>query len=1045
MAEFKVSVLLKADGKGLVNEAKNAKAAIDDLKTATTGAARAAKQAETASDAHAAAVKRDAEAIRDAATAQKSFGSALSGASASAAAAQKSFGGAFAGAGAAAAAAQKGFGAAFGAAVVGAKRSEGAVKLNALQLQNLQFQLQDIGIGLASGQSPFRVLAQQGSQIVQIFGAGTGVRGALKSVGAGIVTFLTNPLNIALLSVTALTGGVQLLAGAFLRGDDAAEKKKAAVDALKEATKALDEVTGRGRLTQEEQIRLDEVKAKSLVEETIKTRELLKARLELARGAFNPLIPGSSITSSKQFDALTKEIEVQNAAIAEGEASLRAAVATRIETGVEALLDPVRKARDDFERSAAALRKEFEKGVANGGIGEEEFAARLEALTRARDAEIEGLRKTTSSAREASGAHVEIEKATQSTADRIRELTEELDFERRLIGLTNEERAGEILLRNEQRRAAQAGIEITKEEAATILELGKARAALDDEVPGARDAQAAADEFTRIFETARESVQRTLADTFDELLAGRLNSVKSFWKSFAAIGRRQIAEELAEFAFNGGKIPAGSALGGIIDGVSSLFGGKKSSSGASAVDGVAGGVAGGVAQAAEIAGSVTKGVGGSLKSLFNKLGGSFDKILGKAFGGVQTASLLGVFGNKGQTGAQIGGAIGSFLPIPGGSIIGSIAGKILGGLFGGTPKSAAAISTSDGELDVTSSFGKGKGREDQAIALAGSVVSGLKSIAASLGGDLVDGLNLGSIGTRKKKFTFDPSGQNRTKGAGVQSFGSEAEAAAAAIRAALAKGAVEGLSDAVRRALASSKDVDKAVANALKVQDLERLIEGVTDPFRAAFRDFEAQAKERLKTARQFGFDVVEIEKINADERKRLVEAQLESVTGPVKRLLDELKFGGGAEGSIIDQRNALIAEQARLQAQVDGGDLSAIDNLAQISSQLIDVTKEAFGTTGAFADTRGSTTALLEQLLSDTETRIRASSEAAQQAAGTDKTAEQLGEANQSLDELVFNSQKSLNELTRIAGSLADGASGGGGGRSFAAEIFLRASARAF
>jgi hypothetical protein len=69
--------------------------------------------------------------------------------------------------------------------------------LSSQQLGVMQFQLQDIMVGLASGQSPFTVMMQQGSQLAQSFRSGTGVTAALRAIGTGIVSFVTNPLNLA--------------------------------------------------------------------------------------------------------------------------------------------------------------------------------------------------------------------------------------------------------------------------------------------------------------------------------------------------------------------------------------------------------------------------------------------------------------------------------------------------------------------------------------------------------------------------------------------------------------------------------------------------------------------------------------------------------------------------------------------------------------------------------------------------------------------------------------------------------------------------------
>lgn len=62
--------------------------------------------------------------------------------------------------------------------------------LAAHQLQNLTFQLNDVIVGLASGQQPMMVMIQQGSQIAQIMGQ-AGVTGTLKGVGQALGALLT--------------------------------------------------------------------------------------------------------------------------------------------------------------------------------------------------------------------------------------------------------------------------------------------------------------------------------------------------------------------------------------------------------------------------------------------------------------------------------------------------------------------------------------------------------------------------------------------------------------------------------------------------------------------------------------------------------------------------------------------------------------------------------------------------------------------------------------------------------------------------------------
>lgn len=297
--------------------------------------------------------------------------------------------------------------------------------------------------------------------------------------------------------------------------------------------------------------------------------------------------------------------------------------------------------------------------------------------------------------------------------------------------------------------------------------------------------------------------------------------------------------------------------------------------------------------------------------------------LGSALGGIGGSLLSGaIFGRStGQSiGSSLGGIAGNFIPfLPGpiGSAIGSFLGGALGSLFGGTKKSTANISTLSGGLGIGFSSGKGKGREDQAIGLGNAVIDALNSFASIIGGSIVAGLNLGSIGTRKSKFVFDPTGQNRTKGTGVQSFATEEEAIRAAIGAALSKGVIAGdeslvaltkslaganvgleqmanvlgivkqitdvgkpavskygealkeLDEALRAAKASangSAEAEQALAKAradavaaLKGQfekDIAASIEAIKDPALAGFRDLARELASILNDAKALGVDI---------------------------------------------------------------------------------------------------------------------------------------------------------------------------------------------
>lgn len=96
------------------------------------------------------------------------------------------------------------------------------------ELINLSRQVQDVGVSLVSGQSPFTVLVQQGTQIADIFGSSrTGtVGGALKQIGSGIVSVIT-PMRLLGVGVVAAGAGAAAAYASWksftLQLDDAAK------------------------------------------------------------------------------------------------------------------------------------------------------------------------------------------------------------------------------------------------------------------------------------------------------------------------------------------------------------------------------------------------------------------------------------------------------------------------------------------------------------------------------------------------------------------------------------------------------------------------------------------------------------------------------------------------------------------------------------------------------------------------------------------------------------------------------------------------------
>lgn len=126
---------------------------------------------------------------------------------------------------------------AFGAGVKGAQDFERAMNGSRVQTANLAAQINDIGVQLAGGQSPFLIALQQGSQINQVLGQG-GARGAVGAL-AGAFTSLINPVSLATIAIIAGGGALVQYFTELLTGSEEAETS------LKEQEKIIRSVAER--------------------------------------------------------------------------------------------------------------------------------------------------------------------------------------------------------------------------------------------------------------------------------------------------------------------------------------------------------------------------------------------------------------------------------------------------------------------------------------------------------------------------------------------------------------------------------------------------------------------------------------------------------------------------------------------------------------------------------------------------------------------------------------------------------------------------------
>lgn len=448
----------------------------------------------------------------------------------------------------------------------------------------------------------------------------------------------------------------------------------------------------------------------------------------------------------------------------------------------------------------------------------------------------------------------------------------------------------------------------------------------------------------------------------------------------------------------------------------------------------------GITGVAGVAQALVGGFGDLLKSIFGRpieadltsksvksLGKGFDQavsgisgVLGKAAEGAGTGLAISGLANSlgiklDNSGSAIGGTIGSIAGsfIPGvGTVVGSIAGSLLGGIFGGL--FAPAASAKSGAITDTTSQVKVTGtKQDQVDTITGLVsqVQGFLGQAASALGAEVGSFDV-SISKRERQLAVDTTGQGRQTGAGVANFQdtNEAGAVAYAIADAIADGAIQGIDAKVKQALTSTSDLNKALKDALGVQDVEKLLGGVNAAIKQTFDSFDKTAADRVDIAKRYGFDLLQVEKANAEQRAQLVDDTLKQRIGSLQDFLNSVKYGDLYEGSATDRRNAILGDIAKAQADVQAGKDGAADQLAQLYDQLLQTTKDAFGTAGPeYAADRNSAIANVEQI-------IKAETDRVNEAAGiqadqldqlksiatqTDESNDQLAQLNTGIDRL--------------------------------------------
>lgn len=342
------------------------------------------------------------------------------------------------------------------------------------------------------------------------------------------------------------------------------------------------------------------------------------------------------------------------------------------------------------------------------------------------------------------------------------------------------------------------------------------------------------------------------------------------------------------------------------------------------------------------------GLGSTFKSLFGKNGtlvkGLGDK-LGQMGAGAQvgqiTSSVMKGLGIKTSgTGAQLGGAIGSFA-----GPLGSIGGSILGGIVGGMLKKAKWGTTSITN-GVASTSGNKSAYKDTASTAGNSITSGLDSIAEQLGAEVGGNYNV-SIGQYKGKWRVSSSGRTgklKGKYSDVTDFGKDGaeEALQFALSEAIKDGALTGLRATTQVLLAAGDDIETQVSKALKFENVFKELKNRVDPVGASIDALNLEFKSLDKLFKEAGASSAEyadLEKLRALKLKDIITEQ----TAGFQSILDTLN--GEASGqSAMSLLNKNLAEMNVFKADIAAGRQVDQDKFSTVMNNIINGVTDIYG-----------------------------------------------------------------------------------------------------
>lgn len=389
-------------------------------------------------------------------------------------------------------------------------------------------------------------------------------------------------------------------------------------------------------------------------------------------------------------------------------------------------------------------------------------------------------------------------KIIKKNTDLLSDFIDALEFERKLIGLSNEEKAEEVAKRTainkimkEQSLSQEEVIKLYSEEIEKIGELAKGNEKLKEAHQNAADA---AEEMAKASEHAAREIQDSLADSIADVI-GNLDDLEGVGERVFNNIKKHAINSFAEIAAQQIMGSGGSGGAGGFNLGSIFGGGGASGNGGFSLSNLSGILTSSLispnmalelgATAADIAGNFGASLGTQvgIEQGVQSAAGAFN-FAGIGGGIVGNLGANAIFGGNRGVGASIGGAAGgiaggilgssaglgftaALAPVLGplapvvGPLVGSFIGNALGGLIGGgTPTQASEFGTVAGQTEFGSKnadpkIAKGLSESINAM-LIGALSAGLDLTGSSFrGGFNTNQFGGGFLQANDKTITFD--------------------------------------------------------------------------------------------------------------------------------------------------------------------------------------------------------------------------------------------------------------------------------------------------